>query len=194
MTKEENLSRAYELKAEVSAWIDRNFNFIPLEVVELTARELAGRELYECIRSRSIEDVISDIEGSSDWDSLVEDARAALDPDLEGLEISDEEIRQWILENKEGEVRDAAQEAGYEDSNYPMWSTLFEFAEGASNDLLEKAGEAGFGIAEGVDPFGPLLFVSGCGYSFYASHWIPLYFKLFSHEAEKWAGVDYSMM
>ena len=75
-----------------------------------------------------------------------------------------------------------------------MWNTLFEFRATVYEELLEKCQDAGFGIIEGLEPFKDTLFVTGCGYSFYGAHWIPLYLSLFPKEAKKYKDVNYSMM
>jgi hypothetical protein len=50
----------------------------------------------------------------------------------------------------------------------------------------------GLGVIEGLDDFNNLLFMTSAGHSFYSAYWIPLYFKLYPSEAEKYAGVNYS--
>jgi hypothetical protein len=59
-----------------------------------------------------------------------------------------------------------------------MWNTCFEFKENESEEVIQAAIDAGFGIIEGMDDFNTLLFVSGCGYSFYGAHWIPMFLEL----------------
>jgi hypothetical protein len=34
--------------------------------------------------------------------------------------------------------------------------------------------------------------MTSAGHSFYSAYWIPLYFKFFPNEEEKFAGIDYS--
>lgn len=82
------------------------------------------------------------------------------------------------------EFRDAlesAQESAQE-SNYPMWGTLFELKiEWAT--LLQNAPAAGFGVInnEADDDLNSMLFVSGCGYDFVDAHWIPLFLSTMSY-------------
>ena len=87
-------------------------------------------------------------------------------------------------------------EADYE-LPYPVWNTLFEFRDSyfnTSDEMQEKAVKCGFGLINGMDDFNLTLFVSGCGYSFYSVHWIPLYLSWFEDEGEKYKNIDYSMV
>ena len=90
------------------------------------------------------------------------------------------DLKSWLLENKEDEIREFAQD----DENYPMWSTLFEFKSSFDNTQsnIEKAQEVGLGVIEGLEPFNTTLFAMSCGHSFYASYWIPLYLSIFHPE------------
>ena len=80
--------------------------------------------------------------------------------------------------------------------NYPMWNTCFEFRHEPNEDGIKAATDAGFGIIRDVEGFNTLLFVSGCGYSFYGAHWIPLVIELnmFGDTKERSKGVKYDMM
>lgn len=79
--------------------------------------------------------------------------------------------------------------------NYPMWGTVFEWrSQSDASYFADKAVEVGFGIIEGLESFNTTLFIEGAGYSFFGAHWIPLYLSCYKHEAEKYEGVDYSMM
>lgn len=187
----ENVRNATELKRVVEDWVNKNFNFIHFDVYQKVAGEYG--EIIEYIRP------ISDLEAVEkflDWiatdDYREHLAEAAEDLDCDPSAVSEEELTSYLLENKIDQIRDYLQE-GDPDSNYPMWNTVFEYRyNNPSEEFVEKAQAAGFGIIEGMDLFNTTLFVSGCGYSFYGSHWIPLYLSLFESEARKWANVDFS--
>ena len=83
-----------------------------------------------------------------------------------------------VMDSKQGE-------------NYPMWNTCFEFRYEPSEELIQCALKAGFGIIEGMDDFNTLLFVSGCGYSFYGAHWIPMYLAYYEEEAKEYKGLSF---
>jgi len=75
-----------------------------------------------------------------------------------------------------------------------MWNTCFEFRDSFYNseEDIEKCMSVGLGVIEGLDDFNNIIFMKSAGHSFYSAYWIPLYFKLFPHEAEKYAGINYS--
>lgn len=65
-----------------------------------------------------------------------------------------------------------------EEPLYPMWNTLFEAKDQTMSDiLLEKVDDLhkiGIHLMQ-VDETYVMMFIMGAGYSFYDSHWIPLY-------------------
>ena len=87
-------------------------------------------------------------------------------------------------------------EAGYEPP-YPMWSTLFEFRDEYFNqcdEMQENILKFGMGIIQGVKSFNLTIFMTSAGHSFYSDYWIPLYLSWYKKEAERYQGVDYSMV
>jgi len=169
--KKDNLEKAYELKKLVSDWV-KSFNFIQLNVVEVMARN-QGEELFELIQQKELTH-----EDLAEWTN---EDRVYLKRKYPNVE--DHPAFNKMMEQKEQD-------------NYPMWNTLFEFKEEPSGGEIDAAKKAGFGIIEGLEDFNTMLFVSGCGYSFYGAHWIPMFLALPWNEKsrEEYKGVDYSMM
>ena len=100
-----------------------------------------------------------------------------------------DEFESWCIDENEDDIVDWI----YEQENYPMWNTCFEFRDGFYNseEEIEKCLSVGLGVIEGLDDFNNLVFMSSAGHSFYSAYWIPLYLKLFPSEAEKFAGINY---
>lgn len=164
-TEEETRKLESELEQAVTNWVNITFNFISFDVIYK-----CDEYYYEKIRQREVtaED-IADYTGE-EVEKVWEDCEA-------------------VLENHKyyNDVREER-----EQDNHPMWSTLFEFRGGEpSEEWIKKAIKVGFGIIEDLDDFNTCLFVSGCGYSFYSAHWIPLYLSIFDWEAEKYKGINY---
>lgn len=126
--------------------------------------------------------------------------------DIDWDDIADHEGRygdkEWIEQQKE-EYSDIEDHPSYnsvreqrEQDNYPMWNTLFEFKHEPSDEEVEAAKEAGFGVIKGMDDFNTTLFVRGAGYSFYGAHWIPFYLNIPWRSAlkDKYKGVKYDMV
>lgn len=164
---------SYELQRMVSQWVD-TFNFIQLEVLEKMANEC----LYEYIRQPEPDykefinnynlhdELLSYIQES--WDDVDEEI------DLFGEETFEDSIKSFCEEHEQFDsfMDDIQSE------NYPMWNTCFEFKNDEREDIIQAAIDAGFGVIEGLEPFNQILFVAGCGYSFYGAHWIPLFLNL----------------
>jgi len=159
-----------ELEQLTRSWVNSTFNSIPLEVAELAHRELGGNEFIY------IEGVTFDLDD--------DDERA------EALAYCfDEGYRDFDADTCEREIEDALLEL--RDQDYPYWGTVFHW-DGIDKDLARAAGFLPF-ECEGI---GTCLGVAGAGYSFYASHWIPLWLSLpWNDEArERFEGLDYSML
>lgn len=174
--------KAWELKREAELFVDRNFNFIQLGVYEREA-EHEGMMLMEFIQQE--EPDIDDAMGYF-YDFLDADEQEEMEKEAEEAEAL---IGEVVLRHYEYAVREYVGESR---ENYPMWNTLFEFRSEPPAEWIEHAKECGFGVIEAFGDFNTTLFVSGCGYSFYGQHWIPLYMKCIHGVAEKYAGVDYS--
>lgn len=202
MTEQENLGRAQELKREAEQWVDREFNFIQLEVFEVVAAH-EGTILIEQIQPEDeealIEDFVAEYSAEVNEKAIEFFKSSELEEDEANQRWSEIEplFQEWFEENRDefilnemSEFEDFRHER--EDENYPMWNTLFEFRSEPPAEWIEKAKASGFGVIDSFGPFNTTLFVSGAGYSFYGQHWIPLYMRTIHGVAEKYAGVDYS--
>ena len=177
----EDLKR--ELKNEVENWVDRNFNFISLNVYETMADnmlfeyirspEITTHEVEEWLYTQDIEELAEEM--GEDWKEL-EDVLGGSNPD-------------YLLEHYRDEIVEYHESS---DENYPLWNTLFEWRSEPPQDFIDNGVESGFGVIEGMDDFNTTFFVTGAGYSFYAQHWIPLYLKCIHGAAEKYAGINFS--
>lgn len=203
--EKKNLDLAYELQKLVEEWQNRSFNHIQLNVVETMAKEQRS-ELFEFIKApeMDVKEFISNygcrdilIQYAEENDitiaSMGDDELYEVENTLKAYSIDDEDFFQFVIDNHEkwDDYKDSQQS-----ENYPMWNTIFEFKHEPGDKAIEAAEGAGFGIIEGMDDFNTSLFVSGCGYSFYGAHWIPMFLALPYNEKlrQKYAGVDYSMM
>lgn len=169
--KRQNLQEAQALKNEVSNWV-QTFNFLQLDVIEAVCQR-DNIELIEYIDSNE-----------PTWEDLAEYTGESVKKlKKEYNELEDH----YSYERMQDEARDR---------NYPMWNTLFEFKSSTTPEIRNAAREAGIGIIEGLADFNTILFFSGCGYSFYGAHWIPLYLNLPWNKdlLKKYKNLDYSMM
>ena len=168
-------------------WVNTNFNFISLQVVE-GVLESDNQSLIECIRRRPDNEYVDTYIDVADQDQIEEDEREAKEKGYEGLSA-------YLLAERWDFVQELVDD-NYNDDNYPMWNTLFEYRYSPSSTslVLDKARDAGFGVIEETEHFKPMLFLAGCGYSFYSAHWIPLYLALYPDKAKEYAGVDFDMV
>ncbi len=64
------------------------------------------------------------------------------------------------------------------ENEFPMWNTMWAFSDPCDERWLEThlhtLADCGFRVYESED-YGWLFGIDGCGYDFYAEHWIPLY-------------------
>lgn len=201
---EQELKR--ELEKTIHLWVERTFNFIQVGVLE----KYCDNTLMDYIRTKSVQEAFYDWLGEYD----------SIDKIIVWLEKQDYELgsKLDLYRNNTGTIKqsfidsfgedkwdefsefcceeyeDDIIEYIYEQENYPMWNTCFEFRDSFYNseEDIEKCLSVGLGVIEGLDDFNNLLFMTSAGHSFYSAYWIPLYLKLFPSEAEKFAGVDYS--
>lgn len=182
MTDQEKSKREWELKREVESWVDRTFNYIELEVYD----KMADNMLFEYIRPEPIDDYFDEFLHHNFDEDEIKELR------IESKDAGYYDLLSFFKAEREDEVMEWRQESS-PDANYPMWSTLFEFRDRTiPENWYEAIEKAGFGIIEGLEPFNTTLFVAGAGYSFYASHWIPLYLNIFEDKAIKYVGVNYN--
>jgi hypothetical protein len=203
-----------ELENTVNLWVDRSFNFIQVAVLE----KYCNDGLVEHIRNMSVEEAIIKWLGDCDTELKIkdwatetteywetDDLEFNLDSKLSEYRDFDGSIEEsfisvfgsdkwheftdWCLIEHEEDIDNLIAEQ----ENYPMWNTCFEFREKFYNseEFIEICLSLGLGVIEGLDDFNNIVFMKSAGHSFYSAYWIPLYFKLFPLESEKYAGIDY---
>ncbi len=155
--------KAHKLRDLACEYVERNFNYIQVDVL----KAVAGDDLFEYIRQEEPDylEFINNYGLHSEFKK---------EYNKEAEEAASEALEQFC--EKEAGFDDYLHEEQSE--NYPMWNTCFEFRHEPSEREIEAAINAGFGVIEGLGNFNTILFVAGCGYSFYAGHWIPLYLSL----------------
>ena len=154
----QKIETANDLKSLASAYV-KEFNFLQMDVVNLVA-ENENIFIMECIRQ--------DIPRFRDIAEFSEKSEVQLKRKYKTIEnLISEEPEEYISWRESNQ-----------DRNYPMWNTLFEFKEEPSEEVKQAAINAGIGLIEGLGNFNTMLFFSGCGYSFYGAHWIPMYLNL----------------
>jgi hypothetical protein len=195
-----------ELEKTIHLWVERTFNFIQVGVLE----KYCDNILYEYIRNQSPSEVFEDwlndcnemekvaefyseneMDGFNEFQNKYESIEDTMINSLIecfGIETF-EQFKEWCIQYYENDIHDYISEQ----ENYPMWNTCFEFRDSFYNseEDIEKCLSVGLGVIEGLDDFNNLLFMTSAGHSFYSAYWIPLYFKLFPSEAEKFAGINY---
>ncbi len=179
----ETLDKAVELKNKATDFVAKEFNQIQLNVFEVMAGNYDSH-LIEHIRTPEPDhmEFIDNYGLNDEFEEYCKD---------NDLNKGDESSLISFCEEE-----DSFQSFIDEQENYPMWNTLFEFKEEPSEEVIQAAIDAGFGVIEGMEDFKTTLFVSGCGYSFYGAHWIPLYLALpwNTDEAKTFEGVKFDMM
>jgi hypothetical protein len=201
-TKQMEFEKSQQLYKEVNIWVERNFNFIQVDVLnkysddnlmEYILYPSAEEEFYEWLTNYDVVEKIKSWKedfNETDYLSSIHNGKSYYDAFIE-IESVDgwNEFREFCLD----EYADDINEFIYEQENYPMWNTCFEFRDSYYNqeENIEKCISVGLGVIEGLDDFNTILFMTSAGHSFYSAYWIPLYFKLFPQEAEKYAGIKY---
>ncbi len=195
-----------ELETSVCVFVESKFNYIQVGVLE----KYCDNTLQEYIRNQSPEEVFEDwLNDCNEMEKVAEFFVEKQMSDFDifqqryesiegtmfnslieclGIEIF-EEFKEWCIEQYSDDIYDYI----YEQETYPMWNTCFEFRDSYYNseENIEKCISVGLGVIEGLDDFNTILFMTSAGHSFYSAYWIPLYFKLFPQEAEKYAGIKY---
>ena len=194
-----------ELYSDVSRWVNSDFNYIDVSVYE----KMADGNLSEYILQEPLKDYAEDFQSYLTEDEVKEWIIEFLDnydngyyrqadtlyvkflkesKDNFAIDVLKEvyptgtinDLTEWLLEHKEDELR----EFSYDNENYPMWNTLFEFKNNydSTQGNIDKAQEVGLGVIEGLEPFNTTLFAMSCGHSFYASYWMPLYLSMWTDD------------
>lgn len=164
------VQNAAALKQLVSTWVDRSFNFIDLQ----NAEKVFDNMLFEHIESNQT---------TKTANCFLLDHNYILD----FMESDYDNPLEYVRDHHEDEYMECM-----DNDNYPMWNTLFEFREEPRPEVIESAKNAGFGVIQSSDDYNTMLFCTGCGYSFYGAHWIPMYLELPWINKDKYKGIDYS--
>jgi hypothetical protein len=197
-----------DLQKEVEIWQERTFSHVQLEVVE----HWAGREgghLSEHIIHPSVEDSVLDWLYEKDECELLTEHLEQLGEESESIEAKIEEFTAFTGDIQKSfigvfgeeawdtfkefcsdQYGDDIQEFIYEQENYPMWNTLFEFKESFFNMESGKCLLVGLGVIEGLEPFNNIVFMTSAGHSFYSAYWIPLYLALNNHASDKYSSIS----
>lgn len=186
---------ANELRNKAEQFINADFNFINQSVLEKMSDEM----LFEYIRQNDELSLVDEflynyslVDAFDNWYSENYEADEPRD-ELSGIY----ELNKMLeFVNTEHENDFDTFKCEQEQNNYPMWNTCFEFRFEPNEETIQAAINAGFGVIENLEGFNTILFVAGCGYSFYSAHWIPLFLDLPYNTDLKEAckGLDYSMM
>lgn len=198
-----------ELEKSVHLFVESKFNYIQVGVLEKYL-ENSSSALVEYIRYPSTDEMFDDwlndcnemekvaefyseneMDGFNEFQNKYESIEDTMINSLMesfGIETF-EKFKEWCLETYENDILDYINEQ----ENYPIWNTCFEFRDSYYNqeENIKKCISVGLGVIEGLDNFNTILFMTSAGHSFYSAYWIPLYFKLFPQEAEKYAGIKY---
>jgi hypothetical protein len=205
--KQDEFALKNELEKTIHLWVERTFNFIQVGVLE----KYCDNQLQEFIRNQSPSEVFEDWlrdcnemekvaeffseNEMEDFDAFqtkyesIDDTMINSLIECFGLETF-EKFKEWCVETYEDDIYEYI----YDQENYPMWNTCFEFRDSFYNseEDIEKCMSVGLGVIEGLDDFNNLVFMTSAGHSFYSAYWIPLYFNFFPQEAKKYAGINYS--
>lgn len=204
-SKQNEFALKQELEREVKTWVDRNFNFIQVRVLE----KMSDDNLFEFIVYPSAEDIFEDwlndcLIGEKVLDYLShheldeEDKLAKFNEyprpsiqtikDVFGDDFYDY-FKDWCLDVQQDDI----DEFIYSNENYPMWNTCFEFRDSFRNtgEDVEKILSTGLGVIRGLDDFNNIIFMKSAGHSFYSAYWIPLYLEFYPDEKIKYSGINY---
>ncbi len=204
-SKQKEFALKQELEREVKTWVDRNFNFIQVSVLE----KVSDNNLFEFIVYPSVEDIFEDwlndcLIGEKILDYLShheldeEDKLAKFNEyprpsiqtvkDIFGEDFYDY-FKDWCLDVQQDDI----DEFLYSNENYPMWNTCFEFRDSFRNtdEDVQTILSTGLGVIRGLDDFNNIIFMKSAGHSFYSAYWIPLYLEFYPDEKIKYSEINY---
>jgi len=202
-TKQMELEKSQQLYKEVNIWVERNFNFIQVDVLnKYTDENLVEYILYPSPEDEFYEwltnhDVVEKIKSwnenfnEKDYLSSIHNGKSYHDAFIEIESVNAwDEFREFCLEEYVDEINDFI----YEQENYPMWNTCFEFRDSYRNNYEDNllVMKLGMGVISGLEDFNDIIFMKSAGHSFYSDYWIPLYLELYPDEKEKYKGVKFS--
>jgi hypothetical protein len=210
-TKMKEFELKKQLETSVSNWVEKTFNYIQVNVLN----KYCDDNLYEYTVYPTLEDTFDDwLENCDveikirDW--IDEDTDVSIDSKLIDNWLSsvlngksyrnafDEifgkenwaELQKWGIKKYGDDISDYI----YEQDNYPMWASCFEFRDTHYNseEKTEKCLSVGLGVIAGLEDFNNILFMKSAGHSFYSTYWIPLYLSFYPEEQEKYKTVNYN--
>ncbi len=186
--KETKTMTAQELYNEADKYVSRNFNYIQVAVLDKMSDDQLFAKIDQVSEEDHVEDFLADYSLNKEFVLWFTDRNDIFE------KVTEKKMLEFV--NEEHEQQFDIYKEEQEQKNYPMWNTCFEFRHEPSEDEINAAVKAGFGIIRDVDGFNTLLFVAGCGYSFFGAHWIPMIIELnlYGDTKEAAKGVDYSMM
>jgi hypothetical protein len=202
-TKQMEFEKSQQLYKEVNIWVERNFNFIQVDVLnkytddnlmEYILYPSAEDEFYEWLTNHDVLEKIKSWKedfNEKDYLSSIHNGKSYYDAFIE-IESVDgwNEFREFCLD----EYADDINEFIYEQENYPMWNTCFEFRDSFRNNYEDNqiVMKLGMGVISGLEDFNDIIFMKSAGHSFYGSYWIPLYLEFYPDEKQKYKGVKFS--
>ena len=202
-TKQMEFEKSQQLYREVNIWVERNFNFIQVDVLnkysddnlmEYILYPSAEEEFYEWLTNYDVVEKIKSWKedfNEKDYLSSIYNGKSYYDAFIE-IESVDgwNEFREFCLD----EYADDINEFIYEQENYPMWNTCFEFRDSFRNNYEDNqiVMKLGMGVISGLEDFNDIIFMKSAGHSFYGSYWIPLYLEFYPDEKQKYKGVKFS--
>jgi hypothetical protein len=202
-TKQMEFEKSQQLYKEVNIWVERNFNFIQVDVLnkysddnlmEYILYPSAEEEFYEWLTNYDVVEKIKSWKedfNEKDYLSSIYNGKSYYDAFIE-IESVDgwNEFREFCLD----EYADDINEFIYEQENYPMWNTCFEFRDSFRNNYEDNqiVMKLGMGVISGLEDFNDIIFMKSAGHSFYGSYWIPLYLEFYPDEKQKYKGVKFS--
>jgi len=202
-TKQMEFEKSQQLYKEVNIWVERNFNFIQVDVLnkysddnlmEYILYPSAEEEFYEWLTNYDVVEKIKSWKedfNETDYLSSIYNGKSYYDAFIE-IESVDgwNEFREFCLD----EYADDINEFIYEQENYPMWNTCFEFRDSYRNNYETNllVMKLGMGVISGLENFNDIIFMKSAGHSFYGSYWIPLYLEFYPDEKQKYKGVKFS--
>jgi hypothetical protein len=204
-SKQKEFALKQELEREVKNWVNSNFNFIQLSVLEKvsdnnlcefivypSAEDIFEDWLNDCLIGKKILDYLShhELDEEDKLAKFNEYPRPSIQTvkDIFGDDFYDY-FKDWCLENQHDDIHEYI----YEQENYPMWNTCFEFRDSFRNtdEDTETILSVGLGVISGLDDFNNILFMKSAGHSFYSAYWIPLYLEFYPDEKIKYSGINY---
>jgi len=160
-------------QSQAEYFFNREFQGTDLSLVEKSW----GEDSHEMVVMPSESVIIQEFfdNGVGDWDEMIEEFFEEKKEEL--TEQEKEEFFEWVEDTS---AYDNYRYGDFLANHYPMWSTVWkcdEFYVNSDYMDTDKLYALGIGVCQDKDE-NYYLFIAGCGYSFYDSHWIPLFKKL----------------